>query len=859
MLKPDFSFFNGSTEDRANVEAAFAQLNSLAAVHAGVASVLQAFTVVPVKFDASRFQNGGTAIYVRKDGGGSYIAVNPGHTSGSQTDTAGNTEPYADRSFARTLFHELFHAATIVSSEDEISFQLPQNAGINLNEAAAIFAENLLFAPVADEEFRMGHVNWNLPVDGNPGPPRNSTENSTITGMSAFGWITSTVGPTFSNTSAGPSFSLYSDDGILGVTKTYLKSDAELGHYIQLVGQNNAGFLSFDKSKTSYGDGLQPMIQSMMGGGTAAVDAASSIVGTLYKDYNSLGLANISLHRILGVGGDTYYDRAKDSDKTYVFSGVNFRIHNKYHEDIGGFTASEIAISAAGSDQNVLIVGAGNAGTMPTSSDILTGGEGSDFLVSVATGGRSVLNGGGGDDIIFGAGVVGDVLSGGGGNDILIGRTKGAFYDGGGDNDVLSYHHLGSSAPITLNVNFHAVSSRFGTDNYASIETLIGTPGGDVFNLAGGHPVIYGGAGSDKFYGIPTAFIYGGLGIDILDLWDGSGGVIDGTLLNSIETIYGSGGNDILTGNVFRNAQSTATFLGYGGNDIIEQSGTININIDGGAGDDTVIVLGESYGYLRGGIGFDTLDFSQLQANKLIVALSGANGTYTINTGSAHSFSSFEEVKFGSVTLRLQGSGTFTAGTGHNTVSGSDGVDDVTVGGTGGYVRTYGGDDIVHSTGLESVYGELGNDRLFAGDAVGGKLNGGVYPDQAVTWVDDGDDYLQGGAMADTLSGGTGTNELHGGGGYDHFYSGGYGENSVYGDADLGAMHYSFVARGGSPVDPDLVSIEDMGGWFDVVTTSDHGQTYRTDHLYDIDKVYFEGTHFDLEVGFTYYNPDFLI
>lgn len=549
----------------------------------------------------------------------------------------------------------------------------------------------------------------------------------------------------------------------------------------------------------------------------------------------------------------------------FDFIGLGYRIHD-YSEN-NDATGSVVDGSIIGVihqrynnvTQNSIVIGAAGFGFNLESTDNIVSGSGNDFIISNAAVGGNVLHGGSGNDLIIGSTKSGDQLFGDAGDDLFIARGASNFYDGGADKDILSYHNQVSSAPITLNSEFQAISSRLGTENYASIETLIGTPGADVFNLSAGHPAIYGGVGGDKFYGQPTSSIDGGLGIDILDLWDGSGGVIDGTLLNGIETIYGSGGNDVLIGNAFRNAQSIATFLGYGGNDVIEQSGTMNINIDGGADNDTVIVLGESYGYLRGGTGFDTLDFSQLQANRLVVTLADTNGTYKINTGSAHSFSSFEEVKFGSVTLQLHGSGTFTAGTGHNTVSGSDGVDNVTVGGTGGYVRTYGGDDIIHSTGLESVYGEMGNDRLFAGDTVGAKLHGGVYPDQAVTWVNDGDDFLQGGAMSDTLSGGTGNNELRGGGGYDHFYSGGYGENSVYGEGDLGAMHYSFVARGGHPSDPDLMSIEDMGGWFDVKTTSDDGQTYRTDHLYDIDKVFFEDMTFNLYSGLTYYNPDFLI
>lgn len=847
MISPNFGLEKYNpfySEAISAVEDSFIKLNSLANDNHGISSIISLLGVIDVDF----VSNGNQYDVVNN-----VLMIDPSRLNGRTNDSFNADQLGAFGSFTRTVFHELVHAVTVA---DPSIYQFSLNTNVNFSEAVAIFAENLLYVPaVLGERERAGHSTWEGPSDQTIGT---FPKGGGFSGVTAFNWLPGdSEGPQLINVNGtGVTFGASSSNGRYSVSKTYLSG----GEFrVEVSGFNADGFLTKSGNSVVLGTGLSAVADTLMGGKSAAIVAAVQAALPTLNSFASLVGDRLGQTSVVGLSGERFYAREHDgftSDSTtmYDFIGVGLQERDQYQNIIYSYSPPFISVGSAGATEGTIVLGASGSNYSVTSADNLIGGSGNDILISSSRQVGNILNGGGGNDLLLGSTMAGDVINGGAGNDLFIARGLGTTYSGGGDRDILSYYGLTQGIAVSGN----SISHHGSIDTFDSIESIIGTTKNDIF-LLGGDTAFYGAEGVDTFVGTPTASIDGGLGADILDLRDGSGGVIDGTLLNSIETIYGSGGADILTGNVFRNAQSTATFLGYGGNDIIEQSGSININIDGGAGDDTVIVLGESYGYLRGGTGFDTLDFSQLQANKLVVALSGANGTYTINTGSSHSFSSFEEVNFGSVTLRLQGSGTFTAGTGHNTVFGSNGVDDVTVGGTGGYVRTYGGDDIVHSTGLESVYGELGNDRLFAGDAVGAKLNGGVYPDQAVTWVDDGNDYLQGGAMADTLNGGTGTNELHGGGGYDHFYSGGYGENSVYGDADLGAMHYSFVARGGSPIDPDLVSIEDMGGWFDVVTTSDHGQTYRTDHLYDIDKVYFEGTHFDLEVGFTYYNPDFLI
>ena len=602
-----------------------------------------------------------------------------------------------------------------------------------------------------------------------------------------------------------------------------------------------------------------------MGGGSAGVSTAISEATLTLKDFGMTQYLNQT--RIAGLSGETYYTLATINGEKFWFDfqGVGYRISSYANGKIGGVISGNnigtIHFSDEGSSAGTIIVGAGGSGFTGNANDEIKAGSGNDLIVSTALVGGSIIHGGGGNDLIVGSYGAGDSFYGDGGNDVFICRGISAHYDGGADNDTLSYYNLNSG--IVVDGAAHTITQRGTQDTFDSIETIIGTRQNDKLIL-GGSVNFIAGWGSDTFVGVPSTGLDGGRGIDTLDMRLASGVVLDTRLtpLESIEIIYGSNSADVFTsdgGAIFKNTESgmAGTILGFGGNDVIEMRGSVNI--DAGADDDKVIVLSGGYGYLRGGTGIDTLDFTQVQASSLTVVFAGDSSTYRINSGDAHTFTGFEQVRFGSVPLTLLGTGTFTGGTGQNKIYGSDGIEDITVNGTGGWVQARGGDDVIHSYGLESVYGEMGNDRLFASDTVGGKLYGGVFPDQAVTWVNDGDDFLQGGALSDILDGGTGSNEMHGGGGYDHFYSNGYGENVVYGDADGGDMHINLTSTHQNQSGAILASIHDMGGWFDVTSTSDHGQTFRHDSLYDIDKLYLLDATFDLRAGLHYDTGLFMI
>ncbi|MBP0483597.1 calcium-binding protein [Sagittula salina] len=187
--------------------------------------------------------------------------------------------------------------------------------------------------------------------------------------------------------------------------------------------------------------------------------------------------------------------------------------------------------------------------------------------------------------------------------------------------------------------------------------------------------------------------------------------------------------------------------LGYGNDTVWGFGGTFDGSIDGGPGDDRILIQSDSI-MVIGGAGSDTL-----LARSDVLAVS--------------------EVE----TIQLLGAGNFA-------VAGSDGAEAITgnVGanllqGLGGNDTLIGaaGDDVIQSgEGSDLIYGGSGWDEIEGGDgndtASGGAgadtLRGGAGND--VLAGEEGNDVLDGGAGNDTLNGGLGWDSLSGGAGNDY-------------------------------------------------------------------------------------------
>ena len=353
-----------------------------------------------------------------------------------------------------------------------------------------------------------------------------------------------------------------------------------------------------------------------------------------------------------------------------------------------------------------------------------------------------------------------------------------------------------------------------GTDNS---ETLTGTPDADTINGLGGDDTIHGGGGADT--------INGGLGNDIVN---GDGGNDSINSNAGIDSIYGGEGNDIirvtLDGsagvflvdggigddfiefNPFGTLRSDVNVIGGEGNDfILVGQGRIS-TVDGGAGDDHVVIGGAvteatvtlgsgsnvvSLGFIRFGVGQGSSDstfvgvvtyltdyqpgIDQLGINwnfPFFLGWSGANNPFAEgflrlfqvgNDAVLRSFNSgsnlgadrliFQNTSVSSLTAADLGgydpNGAVTAGL---ILNGTDGNDDIV---TNAFGVTSG--LLLGGVGADTIDGRGGDDDIFGG-AGNDLIQGGS-----------GNDYLEGGIGDDIIDGGTGDDTMVGGYGNDVF------------------------------------------------------------------------------------------
>ena len=159
----------------------------------------------------------------------------------------------------------------------------------------------------------------------------------------------------------------------------------------------------------------------------------------------------------------------------------------------------------------------------------------------------------------------------------------------------------------------------------AAADVINGLNGNDTLKGFGGADRLDGGNGIDTvFYGDSTA----GVGIN-LATGRGVGGSAQGDTLISIENVFGSNFNDVLTGtsgdNQLHGQDGNDIIMGGGGNDFLDGGSGNDILVsggfghsvlDGGAGNDTLKGAGAS-DMLIGGAGSDTADYSNLSFVKV--------------------------------------------------------------------------------------------------------------------------------------------------------------------------------------------------------------------------------------------------
>ncbi|MEM7425514.1 MAG: cadherin-like domain-containing protein [Pseudomonadota bacterium] len=246
------------------------------------------------------------------------------------------------------------------------------------------------------------------------------------------------------------------------------------------------------------------------------------------------------------------------------------------------------------------------------------------------SGGTAIASASGG--VLFGA-EFNDMLKGGPGQDYLQGGAGADLLDGGDGSDKADYSRSAAGVRVDL-----AAGTAEGGDAAGDILTGIEQLGGSRHDdmLAGdeqnntligrrGADTLSGGAGKDWLEGGRGAdLMLGGEGRDTasyarsaapveVDLASGTaeGGDAEGDQLDSIEDLYGSSFDDVLSGDA-----GTNTIRGNSGNDELF-----------GAGGKDFLVGGKGADVIDGGAGWDTADYSRSKSGVHIdLALGIAEG-----------------------------------------------------------------------------------------------------------------------------------------------------------------------------------------------------------------------------------------
>jgi Ca2+-binding RTX toxin-like protein len=413
-------------------------------------------------------------------------------------------------------------------------------------------------------------------------------------------------------------------------------------------------------------------------------------------------------------------------------------------------------------------------------NDRLEGGSGADTLRGDA--GADTLLGGADNDHLITDGEIGEVLDGGGGEDFLylvqytherianlVGieavRTAGYFVQGTLNGNLFDFTGLFVSDATGLRI-----------DGLGGADTLIGTIEDDSLN---------GGTENDRLEGaLGNDTLAGGSGDDLLDAGAGN------------DTLRGEAGAD--------------TLLGGAGNDIMFVDGEIGDVLNGGADQDTMVLIQylheriasvgveilQSGGYfVQGSANGNLFDFRGMVVSDATgLRIDGLAGADTlIGTVENDTLNGGTEADF------LDGDA------GADTLTGGDGADTL-VGGAGDNRLDGGtGDDLAVQDRTGEVVGAVVG---LAGEST--QVNAWISIEQLHYTGGSGADMVTGGGLADTLSGGGGNDTLEGGAGND-VLTGGADADSMAGG--IGDDLY-IVA------DATDVATENGGGGADTVAAS---------------------------------------
>ena len=346
-----------------------------------------------------------------------------------------------------------------------------------------------------------------------------------------------------------------------------------------------------------------PMIWDGGGYDTLDLSAASGPVNASLKP-GAISQNNTSSTHLLEAGTFTINH----------FTVIERLIGSAYNDILIGGDHASTLVGGAGNDQ--ITGGAGGDWITPgIGSDIIDGMGGIDMLSLVDLPQAAVVdldaqtaNSGSDLDSFFGienvtATIYGDYIVGDeganriralGDYDWMVGAGGGDQFEGGTGRDMVSYVNADGAVLVHLGAGYGAGDQATG-DTYIDVERATGSRFNDTFYGSNGEDDFRGLAGNDVFFGSAGGKdrYYGGDGFDVVSYTTAPSGVIASLLLGrgsagdaardlyfDIEALYGSGSDDILTGNNTGN-----TLLGGGGDDTLIGNGGANL-LNGGAGTD---------------------------------------------------------------------------------------------------------------------------------------------------------------------------------------------------------------------------------------------------------------------------------
>jgi Ca2+-binding RTX toxin-like protein len=492
--------------------------------------------------------------------------------------------------------------------------------------------------------------------------------------------------------------------------------------------------------------------------------------------------------------------------------------------------------------------------TSRAAGNILYGGQENDRLLSLAGGslffgdlGDDLFEafGGTGKDTVYGGPRDGDQTDGndvfnfgnaGGGGNLGYGNTGNDFLSGSGlGNDTLwggkgddtiqvveisSSGTTGSSSGgfVPLNTQISNIGIRTGNISGGTVSSTTGGVG--VVTTSGANPpnnlgknYLSGDLGKDLVIGLGDRdSLFGGEETDTLMLLGNianpansntslQGATVDLNGVPQNALLDGGNGNDSLI--AFGGLRGRNTLLGGEGSDTIYNHGVLSY-VDGGAGNDTLVMNNFGGSTLMGGAGDDSVNAATSGGTNLLYGGVGADTLVGSNpTGNfgdtlyggdaANTDTDSDSLTAGSRSLMFGQQGNDTlVGTGANaSLYGGQGTDSL-LATANSYLSGDLGNDTLNVTGsANTLLGGEGNDSLFGLNATGNILNGGV-----------GNDIIRAGAETDTLIGGEGNDFFIGSGnadtlggeagraGSDTLY-GGVGADSLIGIAGFDGFYYA--------------------------------------------------------------------